>query len=76
MRTNFIKFLSLIFLLSNFVQSLAQEGTRQIHLDFHTSEHIPDIGKDFSKKQFQEALKVGKVNAINIFAKSVNDVNS
>lgn len=42
---------------------------RQIHLDFHTSECIPHIGKDFDKKQFQEALKLGHVNSINIFAK-------
>ena len=45
------------------------EGTRQIHLDFHTSEHIENIGFKFDKKQFQEALLVGKVNSINIFAK-------
>lgn len=43
--------------------------TRQVHLDFHTSEHIPDIGNRFDKKQFQEALKIGKVNHINIFSK-------
>ncbi|MEM8864652.1 MAG: alpha-amylase family protein [Planctomycetota bacterium] len=43
--------------------------TRQIHLDFHTSEHIPGIGERFSKEQWQEALKVGHVNSINIFAK-------
>jgi GH35 family endo-1,4-beta-xylanase len=43
--------------------------TRQIHLDFHTSEHIPDIGAAFDKAQWQEALRVGHVNSINIFAK-------
>ena len=43
--------------------------TRQVHLDFHTSEHIPDIGKRFSKAQFQEALKIGNVNQINLFGK-------
>ncbi|NHF58579.1 hypothetical protein FK220_004470 [Flavobacteriaceae bacterium TP-CH-4] len=43
--------------------------TRQVHLDFHTSEYIPDIGTRFDKKQFQEALKVGNVNHINIFSK-------
>jgi Hypothetical glycosyl hydrolase 6 len=42
---------------------------RQVHLDFHTSEFIPRIGEKFNKKQFQEALKVGHVNSINIFAK-------
>jgi hypothetical protein len=43
--------------------------TRQVHLDFHTSEFIPGIGEKFDKKQFQEALKLGHVNQINIFAK-------
>lgn len=43
--------------------------TRQVHLDFHTSEHIPDIGKRFSKAQFQAALQAGHVNQINIFGK-------
>ncbi len=43
--------------------------TRQVHLDFHTSEHIPDIGKRFSKAQFQKALQTGNVNQINIFGK-------
>ncbi len=46
-----------------------KEGTRQIHLDFHTSEVIQDIGSEFSKAQFQEALKTAKVNSINIFSK-------
>ena len=43
--------------------------TRQVHLDFHTSEHIPGIGAEFSKAQWQAALKEGHLNAINIFAK-------
>ena len=42
---------------------------RQVHLDFHTSEAIPDIGKRFDKQQWQEALTLGNVNHINIFAK-------
>ena len=45
------------------------EGTRQIHLDFHTSELIEGIGTQFSKEQFQQALKAGNVNSINVFAK-------
>ena len=43
--------------------------SRQVHLDFHTSEHIPEVGAGFSKTQFQDALKLGRVNSINIFAK-------
>ncbi|NHF58581.1 hypothetical protein FK220_004480 [Flavobacteriaceae bacterium TP-CH-4] len=46
-----------------------EEPTRQIHLDFHTSELIDSIGFKFDKQQFQQALKAGKVNAINVFAK-------
>jgi hypothetical protein len=42
---------------------------RQVHLDFHTSEHIPDVGARFDKTQFQDALRIGHVNAINVFAK-------
>ena len=42
---------------------------RQVHLDFHTSELIPNIGVQFDKKQFQEMLKIGHVNSINMFSK-------
>ena len=42
---------------------------RQVHLDFHTSECIPDIGIKFDKKEFQEALKKGHVGSITLFSK-------
>lgn len=42
---------------------------RQVHLDFHTSEFIPEIGGKFKKEQFQNALKLGHVNSVTIFAK-------
>ncbi len=42
---------------------------RQIHLDFHTSGIIPEIGADFSRKQFADALKAGHVNSITLFSK-------
>lgn len=42
---------------------------RQVHLDFHTSELIPGIGRQFSKQQFQDMLKRGHVDSITIFAK-------
>jgi Hypothetical glycosyl hydrolase 6 len=42
---------------------------RQVHLDFHTSEFVENIGAGFDKKQFQEALKIAQVNSINVFAK-------
>ncbi|MBN8217597.1 MAG: hypothetical protein J0L75_13210 [Spirochaetes bacterium] len=43
--------------------------TRQVHLDFHTSEHMPGVGSRFSKKQWQDSLRLGRVNQINVFAK-------
>ena len=35
--------------------------SRQVHLDFHTSEHIPDVGTRFEKAQFQDALKSARL---------------
>ena len=43
--------------------------SRQVHLDFHTSELIPDVGKDFDKAQWQAALRAGHLNSITVFAK-------
>ena len=43
--------------------------SRQVHLDFHTGPYIPDVGKRLDKKQFQEALKLGNLNSITVFAK-------
>jgi len=42
---------------------------RQVHLDFHTHGDIPGIGEKFSKRQFQEALKVGRIDSITVFSK-------
>lgn len=43
--------------------------SRQVHLDFHTSEHIPGVGAGFDKANFQAALKLGRLNSITVFAK-------
>ena len=48
---------------------MARLPARQIHLDFHTSELIPGVGSRFDKRQWQEALRLGHVNWINVFAK-------
>ncbi|HLL89155.1 MAG TPA: beta-galactosidase trimerization domain-containing protein, partial [Tepidisphaeraceae bacterium] len=42
---------------------------RHIHLDFHTSGAIRDVGAKFSRKQFQEQLRAGHVDSINVFSK-------
>lgn len=42
---------------------------RQVHLDFHTSENIDNIGADFTKDDFQKKLMMGHVNSITVFSK-------
>ena len=48
---------------------LAPIGQRQVHLDFHTSEHLENIADAFNKDDFQAALKIGHIDSINLFAK-------
>jgi len=43
--------------------------TRQIHLDFHTSPHILDVGADFDEAAFIETLQRGHVNSCTVFAR-------
>ncbi len=42
---------------------------REIHLDFHTSEHIPGIGADFDPDEFADTLVKARVNSITCFAR-------
>jgi hypothetical protein len=42
---------------------------RQIHLDFHTSEHIPGVGAAFDPDDFVGTLKLAHVDSITVFAK-------
>lgn len=42
---------------------------RQINLDFHTSECMPDVGSEFSEENFREALITGHISSITLFAK-------
>lgn len=42
---------------------------RQIHLDFHTSEHIEDVGADFDPQDFVETLREGQVDSVTLFAR-------
>ncbi|MGN9166336.1 beta-galactosidase trimerization domain-containing protein [Tissierellaceae bacterium HCP3S3_D8] len=42
---------------------------KQVHLDFHTSEHIPNVGIDFDKDEFADTLKEASVDSITCFAR-------
>jgi hypothetical protein len=42
---------------------------RQVHLDFHTSPFIPDVGSEFDAKSFAQTFKRAHVNSVTVFAK-------
>ena len=42
---------------------------RHVHLDFHTSPHIPDVGAEFDARAFARTMKAAHVDAVNVFAK-------
>jgi hypothetical protein len=42
---------------------------RQIHLDFHTSELLENIGEKFDKDQFANTLKEAHIDSITCFAR-------
>ncbi len=50
-------------------QELVASRFRQIHLDFHTSELIPDVGSGFDADTFGNVLTEARVNWITLFAK-------
>ena len=41
---------------------------RQIHLDFHTSPDIPDVGADWDPDHFAQTLTRARVNSVTLFA--------
>lgn len=49
--------------------SLSELRYRQVHLDFHTSEDIPNVGKEFVADEFVDTLKEANVNSITCFAR-------
>lgn len=48
---------------------LVADRYRQIHLDFHTSPDIPDVGADFDPDVFGDTLTEARVNWITLFGK-------
>src|SRR5919197_916806 len=45
---------------------------RKIHLDFHNSQHMPDIGAAFNADEFGDRLVQAHVDAIVVFAKDMH----
>ena len=46
-----------------------EQPFRQIHLDFHTSRFIENVGAEFDPDEFAETLKRAHVNSINCFGR-------
>ncbi len=42
---------------------------RQVHMDFHLSGEVPDVGANFDEERFVRRLKESHVNAVTVFAK-------
>ncbi len=42
---------------------------RQVHLDFHTSELIPDIAADFDAREFAKCVKDADISSMTVFAR-------
>ena len=42
---------------------------RQVHLDFHTSPFIGDVGRDFDPQVFAARIEEARVDSITVFAK-------
>jgi hypothetical protein len=42
---------------------------RQVHVDFHTSPHIPDVASEFDARTFARTFKEAHVDSVTIFAK-------
>jgi hypothetical protein len=42
---------------------------RQVHLDFHTSPQIHDVGVDFDAEHFVRTLRAGYVNSVTVFSR-------
>ena len=51
------------------LNEIRNADSRCVHLDFHTSELIPDVGAKFDKEKFAKTLKDAKINSVTVFAK-------
>ena len=55
--------------MSRSAAEIFQQHPRQVHLDFHTSPLIPDVGSEFDAAAFADTLARARVNSVTVFAK-------
>jgi hypothetical protein len=46
-----------------------QLSPRQVHLDFHTSEHIPGVASEFDAASFAKTVKEAHISSVTVFAR-------
>jgi hypothetical protein len=51
------------------MDSASELRFRQVHLDFHTSPLIPDVGAEFDPEEFVSTLKKAHVNSVTCFSR-------
>ena len=54
------------------LRHLPRRPWRKIHLDFHNSQHIPEIGAGFDAEEFGDRLQAAHVDSIVLFAKDMH----
>lgn len=54
------------------LRDLPRRPWRKVHLDFHNSQHVPEIGAGFDADEFGDRLLAAHVDAIVVFAKDMH----
>ena len=52
--------------------ALPRRPWRKIHLDFHNTQHIGEIGAKFNADEFGDRLLAGNVDSVVVFAKDMH----
>ncbi|NLG26101.1 MAG: hypothetical protein GX558_12145, partial [Clostridiales bacterium] len=48
---------------------MVQLSPRQIHLDFHTSEWVPDVAAQFDAAEFAQMVAAASISSMTVFAR-------
>lgn len=54
------------------LQTLPLRPWRKVHLDFHNTAYVEEVGEGFNSQEFLDTLRVGHVDAIVVFAKDMH----
>ena len=54
------------------LRQLPRRPWRKVHLDFHNSQHVPEVGAAFDADEFGDRLLAAHVDAVVVFAKDMH----